>query len=146
MQKRAAIVMSAVPFARRALAVAALGATLAAILTAQAAHAQGVLDPTRPPAAEAVAGREGAPSGLQSVLISDNRKAAIIGGQLVELGHKYGDATLVRVSENEVILARGRETQVLRLFPGVDKKMTPASTMERTPASVKKKVKSREIR
>src|SRR5471032_1408079 len=84
-------------------------AILVLALACELVQAQDVMDPTRPPAAAAptTADAEGKGSGLQSVFISGDRRAAIIGGQLVELGHKYGDATLVRVSENEVTLARG---------------------------------------
>jgi MSHA biogenesis protein MshK len=98
-------------------------------------------DPTRPPHALQFPGDEGG-SALQSVLISDNRRAAIIGGQLVELGQKYGEATLVRVSESEVTLVKGRETQVLRLFPGIEKTELTAQPAPAAPARPHKKSKS----
>jgi MSHA biogenesis protein MshK len=107
------------------------------------AGAQDITDPTRPPQYVDTASEPGTASGLQSVFISDTRKAALIGGQLVELGHKYGDATLVRVSENEVTLARGREKEVLHLFPGIEKKMVVARPDPAAPAPVRKKAKSR---
>jgi MSHA biogenesis protein MshK len=101
------------------------------------AHAQGLNDPTRPPQAMDAVGAAADTSGsvLQSVLISEGRRAAIIGGQLVELGQKFGEATLTRVAEGEVTLTQGREMQVLRLFPGVDKRVivaTPAAGATRT--------------
>jgi MSHA biogenesis protein MshK len=115
-------------------------------LACEPVQAQDVTDPTRPPAAAAATDAEGKGSGLQSVFISSDRRAAVIGGQLVELGHKYGDATLVRVSENEVTLARGRDTQVLRLFPGIEKRMTEAAAPQSAPPRVKKARKSRPIK
>ncbi len=90
------------------------------------ASAQGLTDPTRPPADLAVKAPviEGAASPvhqLQSVIISPTRKAAIINGVLVELGGKYGDAVLAKVSEDEVVLRSGTSREVLKLYPAVDK-------------------------
>jgi MSHA biogenesis protein MshK len=117
------------------------------MLAGVCAHAQGVVDPTRPPdAVETAPDTPGGGTGLQSVMISDTRKAAIIGGQLVQLGQKYGDATLVRVAESEVTLARGRETQVLYLFPGIEKKMVSAERPPGEPRKVQGKSKSRGTR
>ncbi len=125
----------------------AAAAGFALALACQAAVAQGVTDPTRPAVAlEAAPGAEGGGTGLQSVLISDNRKAAVIGGQVVVLGQKYGDATLTRVSESEVTLSRGRETQVLRLFPGVEKRAVTADAGQLVPAQAQKKIKARRVR
>jgi len=89
--------------------------------------AQGLtIDPTRPPvgylATEADAGEPGGGLMLQSVLISQTQKAAIINGVLVKLGAKYGDAVLTRVAENEVVLRSGGVNRVLKLYPGVDKR------------------------
>jgi MSHA biogenesis protein MshK len=89
-----------------------------------AVPAQAMKDPTRPPpslwrppgGAEAPA----APSGpeLQSVMLSSSRRSAIISGQVVNRGERYGDAVLVEVAEDHVILRRGASTEVLRLYPG----------------------------
>lgn len=97
-------------------------------LLAQGAAAQLPHDPTRPPpgydtAPAAGAETEGAGAmTLQSVMISPTRKAAIISGVMVKLGEKYGDAVLVKVAENEVVLRSGNENQVLKLHPGVEKR------------------------
>jgi MSHA biogenesis protein MshK len=96
-------------------------------------------DPTRPPQSVQAPEAEGAQSGLQSVLISDRGRAAVINGQLVEQGQKYGDATLTRVTESEVTLVSGRETKVLRLFPAVEKKMLTAAPESVAPVEAKKK-------
>ncbi|OGQ50937.1 MAG: hypothetical protein A3J24_11250, partial [Deltaproteobacteria bacterium RIFCSPLOWO2_02_FULL_53_8] len=81
-----------------------------------------LIDPTRPPAiitipATAIAG--GPPSGLQSIIISKKRRAAIIDGETVELRGKHGDATLIEVSETGVVLQGAQGRQVLTLFPDV---------------------------
>jgi MSHA biogenesis protein MshK len=92
--------------------------------------AQGLDDPTRPPAA--LQGDRGKPAGgtsapaqalvLQSVIISDAGRSAIISGRHVSVGAKIGNARLVQVAENEVVLLAGGERRTLRLFPSVSKR------------------------
>jgi len=80
------------------------------------------VDPTRPP--NAVPDSDAtAPAGprLQSVLISPHRREAVISGQTVALGGKYGDAIVIRISEGEVALRQGREIQTLTLLPEAKK-------------------------
>jgi MSHA biogenesis protein MshK len=105
----------------------AIGAALFAALwlATPAAQAQSLGDPTRPPGAGAgwQAAEDVAPAGkqLQSVLLSGGRKLAIIDGTLVPLGGMLGEARVVKISESEVVLKTGEETETLKLFPGVDK-------------------------
>lgn len=94
------------------------------------AAAQTLTDPTRPPPeinapqAQASAPKE---SGLQSVIISPARRAAIINGQTIELGGKLGDAKLLEVNESGVVLQGPQGRRALALFPEVDlRKKTPA--------------------
>ena len=101
-------------------------------------------DPTRPPASlltpVAAGGTEAAPApaGLQSIIISKTRRAAIIDGETVELGGKHGDAKLIEVNEGSVVLRGAQGRQVMTLFPDV--KMT----LSRTPAGNKEqKVKTK---
>jgi MSHA biogenesis protein MshK len=94
------------------------------VLGMSAAQAGELRDPTRPPAA-LYQGKGTAVSSapqLQSVMISPQRRAAIINGQTVELGDTYGGARLIRVGESEVVLKDGGSVQVLKLFPFVDKR------------------------
>jgi MSHA biogenesis protein MshK len=102
--------------------ILALGAVLA--LLPAVASAQITTDPTRPPTGFAAEAAEGAAAGnqLQSVMISPTQSAAIINGVRVRLGEKYGDAVLVKVAESEVVLRSGNEQQVLKLYPGVEKR------------------------
>ena len=89
------------------------------------AWAQALNDPMRPPTAYAGAesgGNEAAGPVLQSVMISPTLKAAIINGEMVKLGGKFGNAKLVKISENEVVLKSGEETQVLKMYPGLEKR------------------------
>jgi MSHA biogenesis protein MshK len=82
---------------------------------------------------------EGAGSGaaslpqLQSILVGrapDGRRVAVIDGETVRLGESFRGARLVRVTDDEVTLARGRERQVLRLYAqgaaGIAKRATNA--------------------
>ena len=105
-----------------AMWIAAAGAQAQALSGAQGSA---LSDPTRPPGAgagwqgvqdELPAGRQ-----LQSVLLSGGRKLAIIDGPMVPLGGMVGEARVVKISETEVVLKNGEETEILKLFPGVDK-------------------------
>jgi MSHA biogenesis protein MshK len=89
-----------------------------------AASAENLTDPTRPPAgfgknqaADAVA----SVPVLQSILISPTRKIAIISGKTLKAGDKLGDAQLVTIGENEVVLRTGKQVQVLKLYPSLRK-------------------------
>jgi MSHA biogenesis protein MshK len=99
--------------------------------------AQALSDPTRPPAnfggTADVDSESGGGTVLQSVIISPTSKAAIISGVMVKLGEKYGDAVLVKVAENEVVLKTGTTSQVLKLLPGVEKR-EPASAASKSGA------------
>lgn len=98
------------------------------------AHAAETLsDPTRPPASLGVVEQGGgatvaAGPVLQSVLISPGRRVAVISGQNVKLGEKFGDARVVRITESEVVLKNGKDTQTLRLFPDVEKRRVSIKT------------------
>lgn len=85
-------------------------------------------DPTRPPpewyspdAGASIAAPRGPQ--LQSVQISEGRRSAMISGRRVRLGDRFGDARVVEMNENEVVLKSGKGLQRLRLFPGVDKRV-----------------------
>lgn len=90
------------------------------------AFAEELVDPTRPPAslaapvaAPASGVPEIRPAKLQSILISKTRRAAIIDGESVELGGKYGDAKLIEVNEGSIVLRSAQGRQVMTLFPDV---------------------------
>lgn len=90
------------------------------------AGAQGLTDPTRPPgvlSGPAIDGAAGGGPVLQSVMLSPGRKVAVISGEMVVLGGRYGSARLVKLTESEAVLKDGAETTVLKLFPLVEKRM-----------------------
>ena len=97
-------------------------------MTASAAAAQGMADPTRPPAgvAETAAAADSGGPVLQSVMLSQGRKVAVISGEMVMLGGRYGSSRLVRLTETEAVLKNGDETTVLRMYPLVDKRAANA--------------------
>ena len=92
------------------------------------AAAQTMRDPTRPPPglggmqASAVQAPASGPV-LQSVILSPSRHAAIISGQVVERGAYYGDALLLDVAQDRVVLRTAAGTQVLKLYPGTEKRL-----------------------
>jgi MSHA biogenesis protein MshK len=91
------------------------------------AHAPTVLaqvlrDPTRPPFASA----RGTASAvtqtgwtLQSVLISPERRYAIINGEIVPLGGSVAGAELIAIAEERVTLRPADGLRVVQLFPNV---------------------------
>ena len=92
------------------------------ITAASTAVAQALRDPTRPPAASAkgMTGRTGQ-SGwiLQSVLISPERRYAIINGEVVAVGGSIAGAELVAVAAERVTLRTPEGLRVVRLYPDV---------------------------
>lgn len=84
-------------------------------------------DPTRPPAG--VVGADGSVAaagsiGLTSVFLpKKGRAAAVIDGQLVEVGGIVREARLVRLSETEAVLEGPEGIERLYLTPDVEKKM-----------------------
>ncbi len=87
-------------------------------------------DPTRPPPALSAAASDptGVPlmanTGLQSVILKKTGKpAALIDGVVVELGGKVGDARLVKVNEDSVVLRGPQGEETLRLMPAAEKKI-----------------------
>ena len=112
---------------------------LASLIGTGTTQAQ-VPDPTRPAgnlvAAEA-SGGVSAPveSGVQTVILRPGGKsAAVINGQYVVVGGKFGDKRVLRISESEVVLKGESGREVIKILPSVEK--TPArktaATAQRT--------------
>jgi MSHA biogenesis protein MshK len=112
--------------------------------TSAAANAQILNDPTRPPSAVSSPNELGepgapAPTLLQSVMITPTERTAIIGGELIKLGGKYGDARVVKITESEVILQSANGSEILRMYPDVS--MKPVEPEQ--PAGMKPAAKKR---
>ena len=102
----------------------ALLALFALVVLLPAARAQALLaDPTRPPAGVlAPEAAEASGPVLQSVLVPKRGKPlAVISGQQVRLGERYGERRLVKVTEREAVLEGPDGIERLRLTPGVEK-------------------------
>ena len=99
------------PTIRDALVTAALAAMAGLV------HAENLPDPTKPPAS--LGQGEAAATGpvLQSILISPTRRIAVISGKTVQVGDGVGEAKVISIAENEVVLKSGNNKQVLRLYP-----------------------------
>jgi hypothetical protein len=88
----------------------------------------GLPDPTRPAITEtkpgdAANGASAPGPVLQSIILRKGLKsAAIISGQLVEVGQEIGGSRLIRVTESEVTLVSPAGKETLRLIPAVEKK------------------------
>lgn len=103
---------------------------LALALGAQQALAQGLSDPTRPPWIGGADATEPA-AAAQVVIVSKDRSQATINGQIVNLGGRYGNATLVRITDEEIVLQRPKGTETIRLYSSVQrKKHGPAGQTE----------------
>lgn len=96
------------------------------LLVALPAAAQ-LADPTRPPSSVATpADAAAAPvqsAVLQSVILRQGGKpAALISGVVVELGGQVGEAKLVKIQEDAVVLRGPQGDETLRLIPDAEKK------------------------
>lgn len=105
-------------------AVVACAVGIVLVLTSAIALAQAMTDPTRPATGYADTDAGIAPGGpvLQSVMITPTLRTAIINGEMVKLGGKFGGARLVKITESEVVLKEAGESQILKLYPGVEKR------------------------
>ena len=130
------------------------GAALAAC--APLAAAQSLRDPTRPPVFfgrtesrtenGGIVGRSrDAEWVLQSVLLSPERRYAIINGEVLALGGSVAGAELVAIREGEVTLRSGGVLRTVRLFPNVDMRSEPVAQSQQPEQNAPKpraKVKS----
>ncbi len=114
-----------------------LGLALIVSLAAPSGLAQGLSDPTRPPR-EIIGGfadayePAGGSSPAQIVIISKDRRQVTINGRTVSLGGRYGDATLVRISDEEIVLRKGDATEVIKLYSSVYRRKHGPAAEEQT--------------
>ena len=103
-----------------------------------AAWGQVLSDPTRPlfsgDSADPASGLAAYPQvkGLQSVIVSSTRCAAIIDGKTVVLGAKYGSETLVDVTERGIVLQGEHGRRIMTLFPTVGMKIIAPAKDQQT--------------
>ena len=107
------------------LLLRAAGLAAGLVVGVAVAQAQTLRDPTRPPGTSAIKAGAGVATGglvLQSILISPERKAAVISGKLVTPGESVEGYMLVAIAENEAVLKNGDKVRRLHLYPAVDMK------------------------
>lgn len=118
---------------------------LALLCIALPAAAQSRLaDPTRPPPgvmADPLAASEAGGPVLQSIVIPKKGKPmALIGGQQVVLGGRYGDSRLIALTEREAVLKGPAGVEHLYLTPGIEK----TNNIAKTPAAKREQSKGKQ--
>ncbi|HLP98874.1 MAG TPA: hypothetical protein VK149_10550 [Sideroxyarcus sp.] len=104
-----------------------ISAALSLVL-ACAVHAEVLPDPTRPAAeagqssADTAAGVRAEPGddGLRTIIISQDRRSAVINGRQVSLGGMLGEEQLMAVCEDGVVLQGSEGRRRVSLYPGVE--------------------------
>ncbi len=89
---------------------------------------QGLLAPQSGGGASAVSGTGG--QRLSAIMLSKDRKFAVIDGQEVALGGRLGDARLVRLTESDATLRSRTETVVLKLGPDLKTPVAAAKSQK----------------
>ena len=98
--------------------------TLLLALVAGGGWAQALQDPMRPPSFAATSGGETAEESqlgpvLQSTVLSNGRRIAMIDGKSMKVGDKIGEARIVTIDPASVTLREGKTTRVLEMFQGI---------------------------
>ncbi len=94
---------------------------------ADAADVTDLPDPTRPLGGHMATPKPAAPPAtpappvLQSILLSPQRRLAMINGRTVSVGEQVGDAQVVEILPYEVVLKRGAQEVRLRLVMRLNK-------------------------
>lgn len=80
-------------------------------------------DPTAPPVVSAAEGSASPGMSLTAIKRRGAHRLAVIDGQEVTVGGRYQGARVMRITENEVVLRRGKDVTVLELYPHVEKRL-----------------------
>ena len=88
---------------------------VAAAGSAAAPAAEIASDPMRPDTLQSIAASAPARYRVNAIIVSDERRIAIVNGQRVGVGDALGDATVVSISKAEVILDVDGSRQSLRV-------------------------------
>lgn len=96
-----------------------------------------VPDPTRPPVGQDSADGAAAPvdSGIQTVILRPGGKsAAVINGQYLRVGDRFGDKRVLKISEREVVLQGESGREVLKVMPAIEKIPAKKIVVRKSPA------------
>lgn len=102
----------------RLKAQTALAVLLAVIASMPLGAVEIASDPMRPDTLLSVSARAAAPFRVNAIIVSDERRIAIVNGRRVGVGDAIGDATVVSISRAEVILDVDGKRQSLRVNNG----------------------------
>lgn len=93
------------------------GLVFAMVVNTMASASDELRDPTRPPQQQESAEKPAAVSrySLDSILVSDSRRVAVINGVSVAVGESVGNATVKRIARDRVLLDINGTTQTLVL-------------------------------
>jgi MSHA biogenesis protein MshK len=103
-------------------------------VAADGAAAQSLADPMRPPVhapAESATATKNVGPVVHMIVIGPERRYAVINGQTVMQGDRFGDARVVRIAETEITLRGAGGEAVLKLLPQVQKKPTAPAAGEK---------------
>lgn len=114
------------------------GLALASVCTM--AVAESLRDPTRPVEATVSRRATGKPVSqhrlvLQTVVISPQRRTAVISGRVLSPGDRISGYTLTEIHEAEVVVKGPKGTRTLRLYPAVKKIASTTRPPEETKGS-----------
>ena len=115
------------------------------LVTSAPLYAEVLPDPTRPPASmENPTAPSAVPTGpvVQVIRTVRGQRSALISGQQVVPGSKLGETVVTRIEEDRVELRGPEGTQILRLFPDVEKR--PIVAVLPTAQAKKHKVKTKQ--
>lgn len=96
-----------------------------------------VPDPTRPPVGQDSADGAAAQvdSGIQTVILRPGGKsAAVINGQYLRVGDRFGDKRVLEISEREVVLQGESGREVLKVMPAIEKIPAKKIVVRKSPA------------
>lgn len=96
-----------------------------------------VPDPTRPPGGHDPVDGAVAPvdSGIQTVILRPGGKsAAVINGQYLRVGDKFGGKRVLKISESEVIFRGESGREVLKVMPAIEKIPAKKFPVRKSPA------------
>lgn len=104
--------------------------------------AQGLRDPTVPPAEAGYAGTAPGekslgiePAGAMTVIVRNGRPYLAVGTRLYAQGQKLGQARIERISETEVWLREGGVLRKVHQFPGIQRRTVTSASKTYSPVA-----------
>lgn len=88
---------------------------LALLLVAALVRGEQWADPTRPDNYRSPTAASDRAFALSAIFVSGERRVAVLNGQLLRVGDRLGDAEVVRIDDDRVVLRAGSRSIVARL-------------------------------